>query len=87
MACSGLKQGFIPGQRMRSSYGSESTNSLDLDEWPEKRYWPFGFAEKEFPKRWKVVKHVFVRREKMSTVHVGRHIGWLRESSQTTPSR
>ena len=43
------------------------------------RPWLFGFAEKEFPQRQKVVEksQVFIRREKR--VHVSRHTGRLRE--------
>ena len=42
--------------------------------------WPYGFPEKEFPQRQKVVKEVqYLLRERKSTVHVDRHTGGLRD--------
>ena len=54
---------------------------MPLDQWPVTRPWPYGFAEKEFPQRQKVVKQVkYLLGGKKSTVHVDRHTGRLRES-------
>ena len=82
-ACSGgLKQVLVPGQRLRSGRGGDSTKSQPLDQWSVTRTWPYGFAEKEFPQRWKVVKQVkcSLGEKRIQYVWIGTWPGSERES-------
>ena len=49
------REASVPGQRLGSGHGGESTKFRPLDQWSVTRPCPFSFEAEEFPQRWKVM--------------------------------